>query len=163
MIKGICRVNPAIAGGVMLSVALLLSPGVAQAQSGCEQGQKFVQERQGIIQRINGLGKKNVDPRRACPLFRSLAGNGERMIKWSTDNKDWCRVPDEFLGGLKAEHERIVGVRTQACNVAAKVEQAQRNARKQQQQQQQGAQSGLLGGGGVDPYSAPVRIPQGAL
>ena len=68
------------------------APAYAQA-SGCQEGQKILQERQSLIQQINKLtdgGKnKQIDPRAACGIFTNLVTNGATGQKWMTDNKDW--------------------------------------------------------------------------
>ena len=55
------------------------APAFAQS-SGCQDGQKIMQERQNLIQQINKLTeggkKKQIDPRAACTIFSKLVTNG---------------------------------------------------------------------------------------
>jgi len=134
----------------------------AFAQSGnCQDAQKFLGERQSLIQQINKLGgngpKKTIDPRSACGIFTKLVNNGDTGIKWLTANKDWCQVPDQFATGFAEDHKRAVDMKGKACAAAAKVEQMQKQA---QQAQQNGKGGGLLGGGGL---TGSYTMPKGAL
>lgn len=134
-----------------LMLGLGTTPASAQA-SGCEQITGFLNERKSIVERINKLGKqpKASD---ACTLLTRLSKNGNETMKWVDANKDWCQIPQDFIDGLKADHANVTKVRGQACSVAAKQAQMEKQAREQ----------GLLGGGGGDILTGPMRIPQGAL
>lgn len=143
----------ALALGAPLMLAAGTTPAAAQA-SGCEKVAGFLNERKSLVDRINKLGKqpKAAD---ACALLGKLAGNGSETLKWAEANKDWCQIPQNFLDGLKEDHGRVTKVRGQACSVAAKQAQMEKQAREG---------GGLLGGGGGgDILTGPVRIPQGAL
>ena len=135
------------------------APAFAQASS-CQDAQKFLGDRQNIIQQLGKLGgggkKKQVDPRAACPLFTKLVANGEVGLKWIEANKAWCQVPDQFADSFKQDHGRAVEMKGQACKAAAKIAEMEKQAR---QQQQQGG-GGLLGGGGL---TGSYSIPKGAL
>jgi len=137
--------------GAPLMLGLGASPAAAQA-SGCEKITGFLNERKSIVERVNKLGKqpKASD---ACALLGRLANNGNETMKWIEANKDWCQIPQNFIDGLKADHGNVTKVRGQACSVAAKQAQMEKQAREQ----------GLLGGGGGDILTGPMRIPQGAL
>jgi hypothetical protein len=135
------------------------APAFAQS-SNCQDAQKFLGERQTLIQQINKLGgegkkKKTIDPRAACGIFTKLVTNGDAGVKWITANKDWCQVPDQFATGFTEDHKRAVDMKGKACAAAAKVAQMQKQA---QQAQQRG--SGLLGGGGL---TGSYTMPKGAL
>ncbi len=134
------------------------APAFAQS-SNCQDAQKFLGERQTLIQQINKLGgegkKKTIDPRAACGIFTKLVTNGDAGVKWITANKDWCQVPDQFATGFTEDHKRAVEMKGKACTAAAKVAQMEKQA---QQAQQRG--SGLLGGGGL---TGSYTMPKGAL
>ncbi|MCO4053902.1 MAG: hypothetical protein HEQ16_07585 [Bosea sp.] len=142
--------------------AMMLAAAPAQAQSGvCANLGKLLQEREGILKRINGLGKKNVNPANACNLFTTLVNNGNRTIAFATENKDWCQIPDEFMTNLTSGQRQVQGVRGQACRAAQQQAALQQRARQQQQQVQQ---NGAGAFGGPDGFSSqPWRVPQGAL
>jgi hypothetical protein len=148
-----------LAAGMCGAMLLAITP--AQAQSGvCANLGKLLQEREGILKRINGLGKKNVNPANACSLFTTLVNNGNKTIAFATENKDWCQIPDEFMNNLTTGQKQVQGVRGQACRAAQQQAALQQRARQQQQAQQEGA--GAFGG--PDGFSTqPWRVPQGAL
>ena len=137
---------------------LLALPVAAQA-SQCTDIQKILLERKSVVERIQGLGKKKIDPATACNLFTKLVANGQSAVKFVDANKDWCQIPDNFAEGIKQDHERSTKIKAQACTVAAKQAQMMRQAR---QAQQQGGpqQGGLFGGPGL---TGQYRIPSGAL
>jgi hypothetical protein len=141
----------AVSGG-----ALTLATAPASAQV-CQQGANLVKARQTIVQEINKAGGKDkkLDPRVACAAFGKLVANGEESLKWLETNKDWCQVPDQVAENLTQEHTKVKEIRTQACQVAAKVEKMQKQAK--QQQQQQGGNP--FAGGLTGQY----KMPQGAL
>jgi hypothetical protein len=136
------------------------APALAQSSS-CQDAQKFLSERQSLIQQINKLGgegkKKQIDPRAACGVFTKLVANGEVGVKWLDANKDWCQVPDQFAQSFTEDHKRAQNMKGQACTAAAKVAEMEKKAK--QAQQQQGRQ-GLLGGGGL---TGSYTMPKGAL
>lgn len=141
-----------------VAAAGIVAAAPALAQSECQEAQKFLQERQSLIQQINKLGgegkKKQIDPRAACSVFTKLVNNGNTGVKWLEANKAWCQVPDQFAQSFEEDHKRAVSMKGQACAAAAKMAEMEKKAK----QAQQG--SGLLGGGGL---TGTYRIPQGAL
>jgi hypothetical protein len=154
------KIAAAGALGVALSLSFDVAP--AQAQTGiCERLGTLLKQREGIMKRINGMGRKNVNPSTACSLFGSLAANGNQTLAFATENKDWCQIPDVFIDNLRQGNRQANDVRGKACNAARQQAVMTQRARQQQQQaQQQGAGSF----GGVDGFSSgPWRVPQGAL
>jgi hypothetical protein len=145
---------PALAG---LAVALSLgSAGSAMAQSAaCGDIGKQLTARKSIVDRLQKLGNKNIDPRQACTFFGQLVQNGSVLIKWVDANKEWCQVPDTFAEGIKADHERAQTMRGKACAVAAQVTKAEKRAREAGP-----GGGGLLGGNSLE---GQYRMPQGAL
>lgn len=140
------------------SIFLMASPQKALAQaSGCEAGQKLLKDRQGLISRLNGLGKKNVNPNSACSILTQLSTNGSATVKWTESNKDWCQIPDQFVQNIKADHAKTQAIKNQACKVAA--QQAQMIKRAKQQAAQQPKQQ-MFGGDGL---TGQYKMPQGAL
>jgi hypothetical protein len=151
------HLTAAFAAAGILCVA---APALAQS-SACQDAQKFLSERQGLIQQINKLGgegkKKQIDPRAACGVFTKLVANGEVGVKWLNANKDWCQVPDQFAQSFTEDHKRAQNMKGQACSAAAKVAEMEKRAKQAQQQQ---GQRGLLGGGGL---TGSYSMPKGAL
>ncbi len=144
--------------GLLLAGALA-GPAPALAQSAdCQSFATTLQERQELIKKVNGLGKK-ANPKDACALFTKLSTNGVGALKWLELNKDWCQVPERVSEGFKADHARVTNFKGQACKAATQVGEMEKKAR-QQAQQGGGARSGLLGGDGL---SGSYKMPQGAL
>ncbi|MGO4525249.1 hypothetical protein AB4097_10350 [Microvirga sp. 2MCAF35] len=135
------------------------APAFAQS-SACQEGQKILQERQGLIQQVNKLtngGKnKKLDPREACSIFSKLVTNGAAGEKWMTANKDWCQVPDQLIQSFSEDHKRSQQFKGQACGAAAKMAEMEKRAK---QQAQQGGAAGRMGGG----LTGTLSIPKGAL
>jgi hypothetical protein len=143
---------------VILPAALIGAPGPAQAQSAaCQQLGAYLAERKSLVEVVQNLGGKNkkMEPKAACAAFSKLVANGTTTLKWAETNKDWCQVPDQFIEGIKTDHEKVSKIRGQACGVAAKQAEMEKKARSGQ-----GSAGGLLGGGGLE---GSYKIPQGAL
>jgi hypothetical protein len=147
-----------VLAGSAAALACLAAAAPAAAQSSaCQDAQKFLQERQGLIQQINKLGGKDkkIDPRAACSIMGKLVQNGEVGVKWLDANKDWCQVPDQFATSFKQDHDRSKEMRGQACKAAAQMNELEKKAKQAQQQQR----NNPFGGGLTGEY----KIPQGAL
>ncbi len=147
-----------------LAVAGIFTTAPAYAQSSaCQEGQKILQERQGLVQQINKLSeggkKKQVDPRAACTIFSKLVVNGNAGQKWMTDNKDWCQIPDQVVEGFSKDHKRSQEIKGQACGAAAKMAEMEKRAKQQAQQAQQGGAGNRMGGG----LTGTLSVPKGAL
>jgi hypothetical protein len=154
--RPLLRSRLALAGLGLVGLIGAMAP--ARAQSSCQELGPYMQERKSLVEAVQklGLGKeKKMDPKAACAAFGKLVANGTTMLKWSEANKDWCQVPEQFIEGIKSDHEKVVKIRGQACSVAAKQAELEKKARSGQ-----GAGGGLLGGGGLE---GTYKIPQGAL
>jgi hypothetical protein len=146
-----------LAGGLAAAGLIAASAPVSAQSSSCQDAQKFLQERQSLIQQINKLGGKNkkVDPRSACSIMGKLVANGEVGIKWLNANKDWCQVPDQFATNFRQDHDRSKEMRGEACKAAAQLNALEKKAKQAEQQQR----NNPFGGGLTGEY----KIPQGAL
>ena len=157
---GLTRRLGAALGMAGLAAAMLLPEIVpAQAQSSpCQQVGVQLQERKSLIDAVQKLGGKDkkMEPKAACAAFGKLVANGTTTLKWAEANKDWCQIPEQFIEGIKTDHEKVVKIRGQACGVAAKQVELEKKARSGQGP---GA-GGLLGGGGLE---GSYKMPQGAL
>jgi hypothetical protein len=140
-------------------LAVMALPAFAQTNV-CEEGQKLLTERQTLMGQWAEMVKsgKKIDPRPACTVLTKVANNSNATLKWLDTNKDWCQVPEGFVNGFKQSHDGIIKTRGQACDVAAKMAEAQKKAA--QAQRSGGAAPGMLGGGGL---TGEYKIPQGAL
>lgn len=137
-----------------LCASALLAPQAAVAQANvCQSVGPLLEERQSIVERLNALGNDNVDPRPACSALRELEANGDKLVGFIDENQAWCQIPADFAQNVRQDHERVGGMRADACQMAAQVNQAERNARQAAEQQQ-------FGGPGL---TGRFPIPQGAL
>jgi hypothetical protein len=154
-----------MASGMIASVGLAAAsfldaaPVMAQA-SGCEQVQKLLSERQTIVGQLNSASKakRKLTPAQACSTLGRLVGNGNEAVKFATANQDWCQIPPSFIDGLKADNDKAVTIRNQACNAVK--QQAAMQARAQKQAQ---GQSNNPFGGADAITGGALRVPQGAL
>jgi hypothetical protein len=149
--------RPRLALAGLAGLALAGLTGAAEAQSAsCQDLGPQMMERKSLVEAVQKLGtgkEKKMEPKAACAAFGKLVTNGATMLKWAEANKDWCQVPDQFIDGIKADHEKVMKIRGQACGVAAKQAEMEKKARS-------GQAGGLLGGGGLE---GSYKIPQGAL
>ena len=142
------------AGFVAAALPLILPALGSPALASCQDMQTHLLERKNLVGSIQAMtqGGKKMDPKAACTVFGKLVTNGTTTLKWAETNKDWCQVPDQFVQGLKADHDRVVQMRGRACSFAAKQIEMEKKA---------GGQGGsMLGGSGLE---GTYRIPQGAL
>ena len=146
---------PSMATGLLSLSMFALSVGTAHAQAStnCGDVAQHLEQRKAIASSLQAKGKKQMDARIACAGFNRLVANGATIIKWTDANKDWCQVPETFVEGIKADHAKAQEIRAKACNVAAKMDQMEKQAKS-------GQGGGLLGGGGLTGSTA---LPQGAL
>lgn len=133
---------------------MVLAPHAARAQANvCQSVGPLLEERRSIVEKLNALGSENVDPRPACSALRELESNGQKLVDFLAENQTWCQIPNDFAQNVRQDHERVGGMRADACQVAAQVNQAERAARQAAEQQQ-------FGGPGL---TGRFPIPQGAL
>ncbi|GJD43584.1 hypothetical protein AFCDBAGC_1436 [Methylobacterium cerastii] len=126
----------------------------------CGTIQTTLQTRKDLVSRANSAStaKKKMTPQEACALFGKLQANGVEGMKWIAANKEWCSIPDSFAEGFKADHTKVVGIRTKICGMAAQATKMEAQARAQAQNG--GGGGGLLGGPGL---TGQFKMPQGAL
>lgn len=140
------------AAGLLVSAV----PDAGAQSASCQSIQPMLTQRKDISGRLSSGAKGKLDARVACSGFNQLVSNGQTLIKWVETNKDWCQIPETFVSGIKADHEKAISIRARACKVAAQQTQMDKRAK-------EGAGSGaggLLGGGGLAGQQA---MPQGAL
>lgn len=142
----------AAGAGLVLAAGLPSAPVLAQDAT-CQAIGPLLEARRSIVERLNGLGSENVDPRPACRALRDLQSNGDEIVEFLEENQAWCQIPNEFATNMRQDHERVGSLRTEACKAAAQVNQLEQQARQQQESRQ-------LGGPGL---TGRFPIPQGAL
>ncbi|GJD73745.1 hypothetical protein [Methylobacterium goesingense] len=149
-----------IAALAVLGTALASSQAFAQgAAAECGAIQQTLQARKDLVAKANSASnsKKKMTPAEACALFGKLQANGTAGIKWITANKEWCSIPDSFAEGFKADHNKVSGIKTKICGIAAQASKMEAQAKAQAQN---GGGGGLLGGPGL---TGSLKMPQGAL
>ncbi|MGP9819985.1 hypothetical protein ACTZWW_08210 [Salinarimonas sp. NSM] len=138
----------------LCGAASMLAPTAARAQANvCGAVGPLLEERRSIVQRLEALGEENVDPRPACSALRALQENGQKLVDFIDENQAWCQIPNDFAQNVRQDHERVGGMRADACRVAAQINDAERQAR-------EAAESNQFGGPGL---TGRFPIPQGAL
>ncbi|GEP00881.1 hypothetical protein MHA02_32680 [Methylobacterium haplocladii] len=132
-----------------------------QAGVDCNAIQKTLTERKNLVAKANAASqsKQKMTPAQACALFGQLHNNGVTGIKWIATNKEWCSIPDSFAQGFKADNEKVGGIRSKVCGMAAQVTKMEAQARAGAGGEGGGG-GGLLGGPGL---SGSFKMPQGAL
>jgi hypothetical protein len=145
---------------LFFGMCFVIPTSAAQAQaSNCQTDfQKVMGPRQTLIERINGFRNKKPTATQACSTLGQLVSADGRLIKWLTDNKEWCQIPDQLIEQVQGSTGQASRSRTQACG-AAKNQQVQiARARAAQARAQQGG-----GAGSAPAVGSGVRLPQGAL
>jgi hypothetical protein len=54
-----------------------------------------------------------------CPLFKNYNATEAKMLKFMTDNKSTCGVPDQVIGQVKASYTKTSQITKQVCNPQA--------------------------------------------
>ena len=114
-----------LAAGALMAAALpLVAPALSSQAlaSSCEALQTHLVERKNLVSSIQAMTQdgKKMEPKAACAAFGTLAANGRATLTWAEANKDGCKIPDNFVEGLKADHDRVARMRERACELAAK-------------------------------------------
>lgn len=152
-----------IAVAIVAIVGSASVTGTALAQSAeCGEIQKTLQARKDLVAKANvaSNSKNKMTPQAACALFGKLQTNGSEGMKWIAANKEWCSIPDSFADGFKADHTKVIGIKTKVCTVAAQATKMEAQARAQAQNGGGNGGGGLLGGPGL---TGSLKMPQGAL
>ncbi len=135
-----------------IRVALALTCAAAfcgPALADCGQDmQKLAQARNVEMQKVNDFAKafkgKPMDPAGFCAKTGGLLHAEEALLAYMQKNKDWCSIPDEAIGNLKASHEKNAGFSAKACKVAAQIKKMKEQAAQGGGQQAQPLPAGPL-------------------
>ena len=135
-------------GAVVLFAA---TPGARAQDCGTDLA-RLSKARESQLESLNGIIKASkghqVDPAVFCSRSGGLNSAENALISYMEKNKDWCSIPDDAIGQLKANHVKSVSFAARACSVAAQ-------RKKMEQQQAQGG-----GGAGAPPQA---QLPTGPL
>jgi hypothetical protein len=96
------------------------------AQQSCgDDIKRLTEKREAELARVNALVAaskgKPMDPEVFCKQSAGLNTVESALIAYMEKNKDWCGVPDEVLGALKANHVKSAAFSARACSVAAQM------------------------------------------
>lgn len=64
---------------------------------------------------LNAAQKRNAPREEYCQLFTRLANATGRMLKFLEQNKTQCNVPNQAVQDIRAEHNKSLAVRKNAC------------------------------------------------
>jgi hypothetical protein len=62
--------------------------------------------------------EKKADRKEICNLVTRFYNAEAVVVKFLTDNKTWCGIPDQAITNVKANHEHTLKFRTIACTEA---------------------------------------------
>lgn len=126
-------------GLLLLAAAGIVGAGTlsvsAQQGMSCQDGVKgLTEKRQAAVGSLNALakaGKGKLDPTAACPKLKALVAVEASLSDYLVKNKDWCSIPDDVIRNLAASRAKTQQFAGQACNVAAQIVKAKKEAASQ--------------------------------
>jgi len=107
----------------MLAFAGLRQAG-AQSQDAFERGnceQEFTSLRGAVDKRgmaLQKLQKGKTTAQDVCRLLRDYVSHEAKLLKFLTEKKDLCGVPDQVVGGTKTGHAKATEMRDKVCQAA---------------------------------------------
>jgi hypothetical protein len=111
---------------VLALLILALAGRAAWAQAGAQAGpaggaqcnsfQDLAAEAQKRGAAVGAAIKAKADRKQICALMTTFVAAETKVIKFLDDNKVWCGVPDQVITVSKANHEKSLKFRTNACN-----------------------------------------------
>jgi hypothetical protein len=88
------------------------SPGASQ----CNSFPALAAEAQKKGAAVGAAIKAKVDRKQICALMTTFVAAESNVIKFLDENKVWCGVPDQVITVSKANHEKSLKFRADACN-----------------------------------------------
>jgi len=114
------QLRPFAFGLICLACLLFASRIVAAQGIDCQGGFNIAKEeyeKRGMA--VQAANKRKASAQEACGLFKSLVDAQGKLLKFLTDNKTACNIPDELVKNLGSNHTKTVAVKTQVCTIAA--------------------------------------------
>lgn len=68
---------------------------------------------------IEAAGKRKVNPKVACGLFNAFYAAEAKLIKYASANQASCGIPPQAIDGMKEQHTKTAGIRSNVCKIAA--------------------------------------------
>ena len=87
-------------------------PGGAQ----CNSFQALAEEAQKRGSAVGAAIKAKADRKQICALMTTFVAAETNVIKFLDNNKVWCGVPEQVITVSKANHEKSLKFRTEACS-----------------------------------------------
>ena len=131
--------KPVMLAGLGLAFGTLCARADCQTDIG-----NIMKRREAAVALVNKSKAANgkLDPLLACPRLKTLQAVETEAVAYFTKNAEWCNLPPDFTDKMSTSAKRTTSFAGQACQIAAKVKQAQT----QQAQQQQDAAPKLPSG-----------------
>jgi hypothetical protein len=102
----------------MVGVFFFLTvPLLNATENECARGEKLFEERTKIIANLHKMGQQPT-PQEVCSKVTSLIQNGNALLTWTQKEKEWCRIPDELVERLTADHKQSSMLQKKACDAA---------------------------------------------
>jgi hypothetical protein len=70
-------------------------------------------EQKGLL--IKAAVERKADRQEVCKLFKVYAAAESKVMKFITENKEQCQVPQQAVNQMQANHDRTVKTRDQVC------------------------------------------------
>jgi hypothetical protein len=115
--------------GIALAFALAMAPialgaglgaglraASAQDASQCNQFQALSQQTQIKANAVSAAMKAKIEPAELCKLMNVFVTSEGATVKFLTDNKTWCGVPDQMLSVATANHQKSLKMREVICS-----------------------------------------------
>ena len=100
----------------VFALAVGIRSAAAQAPAQCDAFRTLSLEAQKRADLLQNAMKAKADRKQICTLITSFVGAEDAVIKFLVDNKTWCAVPDQAITISKANHEKSLKFRAEACN-----------------------------------------------
>ena len=106
--------------GVAVALAVLAlgagtSAASAQGAPQCAHFQALSEATQQKANAVQAGVKAKVSREEICKRMTAFVASEALVVKFLTDNKTWCGVPDQVVATAKAGHERSLKFRESAC------------------------------------------------
>jgi len=104
-----------LAGGVVAAIVMGPRPALAQGAVQCADFAKLRDDAQQKALAFSEANKRKADRKEACALITTFTTAESKVVKFMTDNKTWCGVPDQVITQAKLSHEKAMKFRTMVC------------------------------------------------
>lgn len=104
----------------LLTVSAGLAIGIEAARADCMTDFAAIRdEMQTKGKALEAAGKAKAPPQELCPLFRAYTAAEGKLVKYLTDNKEWCQIPDDAIAQSRTANQKSSALRDKVCAAAA--------------------------------------------